>query len=191
MLGAAKSPLTVTQLAPANSLRPVKWLLTPTPATMPITLIDYTSYDEIRAVLGVSDEELEDSTLSLPMYLTTLTLGLGDIDTTLETQYLTLKAATTLTPKEQKLLDVVSVFSAYAVAQHLLTSMPLFAPKRITDGRAETDRVTDPFKDVRLGVNHTYASLKARLSELLEIPVASTRIYFGAVGLAINPVTSL
>lgn len=155
------------------------------------TLTDFTSYDEIRAVLGVSDDELEDSTLSLPMYLTTLTLGLGDIDATLETQYLTLKAAATLTPKEQKLLDVVSVFSAYAVAQHLLTSMPLFAPKRITDGRAETDRVTDPFKDVRLGVNHTHASLKARLSGMLEIPVASTRLYFGAVGLAINPVTNL
>ncbi len=158
---------------------------------MPITLIDYTSYDEIRAVLGVSDEELEDSTLALPMYLTALQLQLGDIAETLEDQYQNLKVETFLTPKEQKLLDVVSVFSAYAVAQHLLTSMPLFAPKRITDGRAETDRVTDPFEGVRQGVNSMYASLRARLAGMLEVPVASTKFYFGAVGLAINPVTNL
>ena len=32
-------------------------------------LTDYTTYDTVRAVLGVAEEELEDATLGLPMYL--------------------------------------------------------------------------------------------------------------------------
>ena len=113
------------------------------------TLTDFASYDEIRAVLGVSDEELEDGTLALPMYLKLLQMEFGDLNADLESKYLDVKALTNPTAKEQKLLDVVSVFSAYAIAFHLLTSMPLFAPKQITDGRASTDRIADPFEGVR------------------------------------------
>lgn len=165
------------------------------PATMPTTLTDFASYDEIRAVLGVSDEELEDGTLALPMYLKLLQMEFSDISGTLESQYLAAKAAPSPSAAEQKLLDVVSVFSAYAISKNLLTSMPLFAPKRITDGRAETDRVTDPFEGVREGVNSYYQMLKLRVSVALEdlgtpVTVAPSRTYFAATGLAINPVTN-
>lgn len=156
-------------------------------------LIDFASYDEIRAVLGVSDDELEDGTLALPMWLTMLRLELGDISEQLEDRYMFTRAQSTPTPQEQKLLDVVSVFSAYAIAKHLLTSLPLFAPKRITDGRAEVDRVADPFESVRQGVNSNYDTLRGRLNLLLEIakPTANIRTYFTAVGLAVNPITNL
>ena len=50
---------------------------------MPIT--DYAAYDEIRAVLGVSDEELEDATLALPMYEKLLNMELLDISEDLPT----------------------------------------------------------------------------------------------------------
>ena len=162
---------------------------------MPV-LTDFASYDEIRAVLGVSDEELEDATLALPMYAKLLQMDFSDTADTLEAQYLAIKAQTTWTPEEQKLLDVVSVFSAYAISKHLLTAMPLFAPKRITDGRAETDRVTDPFEAVRLGVNSMYPILKGRVLAALQAlgtPITATtaRVYFAAVGLATNPVTNV
>ena len=96
---------------------------------MPTALTDFATYDEIRAVLGVSDEELEDGTLALPMYLKLLQLDFGDIAGTLEAQYLAAKASTPPSAAEQKLVDVVSVFSAYASSKHLLTSLPRFAPK--------------------------------------------------------------
>ena len=163
---------------------------------MPTALTDFASYDEIRAVLGVSDEELENGTLALPMYLKLLQMEFGDMEPTLEAQYLAAKGSASPTAEEQKLVDVVSVFSAYAISKNLLTSMPLFAPKRITDGRAETDRVTDPFEGVREGVNSTYSILLARVKAALEalgtpITAATGRVYFSAVGLAINPVTSV
>ena len=163
---------------------------------MPTALTDFASYDEIRAVLGVSDEELEDGTLALPMYLKLLQMEFGDMEPTLEAQYLAAKGSASPTAEEQKLVDVVSVFSAYAISKHLLTSLPLFAPKRITDGRAETDRVTDPFEGVREGVNSTYQSLKARVLIALSnagtpTTAATQRTYFAAAGLAINPVTNV
>ena len=163
---------------------------------MPTALTDFATYDEIRAVLGVSDEELEDGTLALPMYLKLLQLDFGDIAGTLEAQYLAAKASITPSAAEQKLVDVVSVFSAYAISKHLLTSLPLFAPKRITDGRAETDRITDPFEGVREGVNSMYPVLKSRVGAALaalgtSVTVNSARIFFSVAGLAINPVTNV
>jgi hypothetical protein len=163
---------------------------------MPTSLTEFTTYDEIRAVLGVSDDELTDSTLELPLYALALSMELEDIDATLEAQYIAIKAQTDKTPLEQKLLDVVSVFSAYAISKNLLTSMPLFAPKRITDGSAETERVTDPFSGVREGVNSMYAILKNRIKRILgemgtPITPVAFRSYVSAVGLALNPVTNL
>ena len=160
------------------------------------TLTDFASYDEIRAVLGVSDEELEDGTLALPMYLKLLQMEFGDLNADLESKYLDVKALANPTAKEQKLLDVVSVFSAYAIAFHLLTSMPLFAPKQITDGRASTDRIADPFEGVREGVNSTLATLKGRVLAALEaagtsITATTSRTYFSVAGLAVNPITNL
>lgn len=171
-------------------------MLTPKLATMPTALTDFATYDEIRAVLGVSDEELEDSTLALPMYLKILQMEFADMAETLESQYLTIKASPAPTAVEQKFLDVVSVFSAYAISKNLLTSMPLFAPKRITDGRAETDRVTDPFEGVKSGVNSTYLTMRARVLIALgligtPVPAATERTYFSAVGLATNPITNV
>lgn len=163
---------------------------------MPTALTDFATYDEIRAVLGVSDEELEDGTLELPLYLKLLQMEFSDVSGTLESQYQNIKANTTPTAAEQKLLDVVSVFSAYAISKHLLTSMPLFAPKRITDGRADMDRFTDPFEGVRAGVNSTYQMLKTRISAALAevgttTQAVTARTYFAATGLAINPVTNV
>ena len=163
---------------------------------MPTALTDFATYDEIRAVLGVSDEELEDGTLALPMYLKLLQLDFGDIAGTLEAQYLAAKASITSSAAEQKLVDVVSVFSAYAISKHLLTSLPLFAPKRITDGRAETDRITDPFEGVREGVNSMYPVLKSRVGAALaalgtSVTASPARTFFSVAGLAINPVTNV
>ena len=162
---------------------------------MPTALTDFTSYDEVRAVIGVSDEELEDNTLALPLYIIKLQMDLEDLSVDLEALYLAAKTSASPSAVEQKLVDVVSVFSAYAVAQHLLTSLPLFAPQRITDGRAETGRVADPFEGVREGVTSTLQLLKQRISKLLEllgqqVAVTTARVYTRTAGLAVDPITN-
>lgn len=159
-------------------------------------LTDFATYDEIRAVLGVSDEELEDGTLALPMYLKLLQMDFGGLSEELESKYLAAKAEPAPTAQEQRLLDVVSVFSAYAIASHLLTSMTLFAPKQITDGKASTDRVSDPFESVREGVTSMLAVLKLRVLTALNAlgtatNISASRVYFATAGLAVNPITNV
>lgn len=158
------------------------------------TLLDYTSYDEIRAVLGVSDEELEDITLALPIYTQKLGFELEDISPTLESVYETAKSASVPTTAQTKLLNSVQVFSAYAIAKHLLGSASLFAPRRVGDGRAETERVTDPFETLRDDVEAGYMSLKQRVNASLvglgeQVGAATSRVYSAAAGLPVDNVT--
>lgn len=159
------------------------------------TLQNFTSYDEIRSVLGVSEEELDDMTLALPMHLQTLQLELADIDSTLESQFLTSLDKSSRTTAEQKLVDVVQVYSAYAISKTLLTSLPLFAPRALTDGRAQFERVADPFAGVREGVEVMLAKLRNRIVAALadlgtEVATVTVRSYFGTAGLATNPITN-
>jgi len=157
-------------------------------------LLNYTSYDEIRAVLGVSDEELEDVTLALPIYAQKLGFELEDISSTLESVYEAAKTAPVPTTAQTKLLNSVQVFSAYAIAKHLLGSASLFAPRRVGDGRAETERVTDPFETLRDDVEAGYLSLKQRVSSALvglgeQVDAATSRVYSAAAGLPVDNVT--
>ena len=162
-----------------------------------MALTDYTDYDTIRAVLGVSDEELEDTTLALPMYMDMLELGLGDIYNTLPELFESIKANPTPTPQQTKLVKVVQLYSAYFIASELLTSLTLFAPKRIADGRAEMERVVDPFKDVKEGVRTGLLNLRNRIRIILgdlsivPNPVATFGlVYAVGVPLSLDPVTN-
>lgn len=160
-----------------------------------MALLDFCSYEDVRAILGVTDDEIEDATLALPLYLKQLQFALEDIAVGLEPLYLTLNAQPTRTAVESKLVDVLQVFSAYCISKNLLTAIPLFSPKRIQDGRAVIERFPDPFSDLREGVDMAYISLLARLTGLLPgvglLPLGSTvsRTYFSTSLLANDPVT--
>lgn len=164
---------------------------------MATALTSFTSYDEIRAVLGVSDEELENETLGLPLYLRQLQLQLSGISPGLEAAYDTAAAlAGNGTVQQQKLVLVMQVFSAYAIARILLTSLSLFAPKRITDGKAEFERIADPYQDLRGEVNDYYDDLLGQLKDAandLDLPIglATLRSYILTAGLGYNPVTNV
>lgn len=159
-------------------------------------LIDFMSYDEPRAVLGVSEEELEDGTLELPVYSKQLSMDLEDVYTGLVQLYLSKQVLTIRTPEEQKLLDVVSVYAIYATSKTLLTSASLFAPKQVSDGRASTDRIADPFQSVREGVDATLAIMKARVYLTIsalgnQVAATTSRSYFKAAGLSNNTITNV
>jgi hypothetical protein len=157
-----------------------------------------TTTDEVRAVLGVSAEELEDITLDLKVFTDQLELELSDIDSTLPALLDLILATPVLsrTAAQTKVFTIANLFSAYAYGRILLTSLPLFSPKRMTDGRAEFERFADPFEVVRNGVNAGYVSIRARLQAALTLlsgytpPAAITPIFTIAAPLAVDPVTA-
>jgi hypothetical protein len=157
-----------------------------------------TTADEVRAVLGVSDEELEDLTLDLKVFTDQLELELSDIDSTLPALLDSILATPVLsrTAAQTKVFTIANLFSAYAYGRILLTSLPLFSPKKVTDGRAEFERFADPFEAVRNGVNAGYVSIRARLQAALTLlsgytpPAAITPIFTIAAPLAVDPVTA-
>lgn len=113
----------------------------------PIT--DYTTYAEIRSALGVSDEELEDTTLALNMYALALDAALKRIGTALPADYAVIKAKieSARSGAEADVLDAVQLFTVYQIAAEL-TGLPLFSPKQITDGKAGFSRYADsPYKE--------------------------------------------
>jgi hypothetical protein len=160
-----------------------------------------TPHDEIRAVLGVSDDELSDATLNLNMVSDQIELELSDISDTLPTALDAIVATPVLTrtAAQAKLASMAGLFCSYAAAKILLSSLPMFAAKRITDGRAEMERFADPFADIRAGVNSGYTALRLRLQTALAVvdtsftatTVTVTPIFTVASPLAVDPVTGL
>lgn len=160
------------------------------------SILNFTTCDSIRAVLGVAPEELEDATIELPLYVTQLQFEFTDIASGLEAAYTTILGIPLVsrTTQQQLLIDTTQVFSAYATSKILLTSLSTFAPVKILDGRAEVGRVTDPFEGVRSGVNANYDALKKRLANAYQATLGSvatttSRSYFLTSGLATDPVT--
>lgn len=161
---------------------------------MPVST--YTTSNEIRAALGVSTTELPDSTLVLPMYDTVADLAVDEVHSKLEDLFEATVVLPTPTATEQKFIDVVKLYVTYALAKHLLSSLPLFSVQRLTDGKAEFQRQTDIFEDVRDGVDATLAGLRARLEDLMQLvdptvapAPAETAIFTVASTLAVDPVT--
>lgn len=158
-------------------------------------LTNYTTADEIRAALGVSDEELENATIELGDYYRLLLIDLDEIADDLATQYEALTGS--LSAAQARFQRRVQVFATYSVARVLVTSLPLFAPKRVQDGRAEQERIQDPYKDTREGVLAMYGRLRDKLVEAYaelfpeaEVFTPTTISFCSSVGLAVDPVTN-
>jgi len=107
-----------------------------------VAVIDYTTFAEIRAVLGVTTDELSDATLELDLYTYSLDLEIASIDAGLAAEFAAVKAVAPVsrTTAQTTLYAAVKAFTPYAVAVQLASSLPLFAPKSITDGKASISR---------------------------------------------------
>lgn len=147
----------------------------------PIT--DYTTYDDIRAALGVSAKDLKDDTLALAIYSSYLEIDLEDVNPTLPTTYATIQNKTPpLTAEEVRILSTVQFFATYSVAKHLSVSLPIFAPKQIADGKASLQRFDNPYKDMIAGVNQMYDAAKNRVIAALGSATTKTPlVYFSTV----------
>lgn len=164
---------------------------------MPI--LDYTTYSEIRATLGVSATELPDTVLSQEQWALFLNLALSDVHNDLASTYATISAlpSNSRSTSQQRLYELVRLFASYTTANTLLTSLTMFGVERLTDGRAEFQRVADPYSDTREGVVATLETIRKRLVAAYNVlaPGAITEVsavftMTAAIGLAVDPVTN-
>lgn len=115
-----------------------------------MSLTAYCSLEEVRAALGVTDIELSDAVLSLPVYEIGLVRELNKVSASLLAAFSTVSAIpdNVRTPEQDSLHDAVHLFSVYACARQVGFSLGVFAPKEVGDGKATMTRFSsDPYKD--------------------------------------------
>lgn len=169
-----------------------------------MALVDFTTYEDVRAALGVSVDELDDATLALSVYEFALKDELTETGedavtgSDLISDYKTAnaKAPADRSSDETRLIEYTRLFSTYAVARHLSSALPLFSPKEQTDGKASLVRYTqDPYKHTIAEVKALYDRYRTRLIKVFSAfkstsaPAVTLRTYFSTVAATSDPVT--
>lgn len=162
-----------------------------------MAVTDYTTFDDVRAALGVSAEELDDATLSLDLYTHSLALEMSGISAELPAAYATVldKAESARSAVELQFFSAVKAFAPYAVAKQLASSLPLFAPKTITDGKATVTRDSSaPFTLTIESCKDNYDRFRSALEAAYSAYIGKTttavlRPFFGASAPSSDPVT--
>lgn len=161
-------------------------------------LTTFTSFDTIRALLGVTDDELTDEDLSLPIFFVNLRESFADVSPDLLTAYTNLKQTPTasLSAAERRFVEVADVFAAYVVAVQMLDTLPMLAMRSEEDARAKYEKYADPFARVEPSVRASYAVALRRLQQTYNglgaspLPVYSfNRTLTAVAGLSPDPVT--
>lgn len=139
-------------------------------------MLDYTSYEQVRAVLGVSSHELPDETLGLDLYSNLLMVRLMSVVGTIAgttASLLTLvqgiRSKPSPTAEEQMLAALVPPLATYMVAEACLSGLSLFALKSETDGESVQTRFSSEatFREVGGNVRQAINSLLAQVDQLL------------------------
>ena len=159
---------------------------------MPIT--SYTTYDDVRAALGVSDQDLGDSTLGLTLYDDALAMELAAVSPTIETLFASTSAQPSPTDAEKQLLRATRAFATYVVARELVPAMRMFAVQQVTDSKASMSRFNDPLAQLAKDIEKKYQlakdALVAALTGVVGQALPSTpRQYLYVVSPAYDPVT--
>lgn len=159
---------------------------------MPLT--DYTTYEAVRTVSGLSSVELSDAQLAQDIFLTMLQADLGAISVQLDPLYLSLLGPDPLTPEESHFVKAVKVFSPYAVARSAMSSSGMSGLKKIEDGKARAERFSDALSQGQNGVQAQYAKWRQHLVDAFEglgyvATTSATRVWMQGVTPIYNPVT--
>lgn len=160
-------------------------------------LTDYTTYDDIRSTLGVSDDDIEDATLALETWDNHLQFDLEDVSASLPAGYLAVaaKLEESRTAVESKLYRATRLFATLATARALSASLPMFGPKDFSDGKATVSRFADaPYKAVVSKVEKQFEQAKGRLEKAwAEMNATATAVtsrpYMGVSRPSTDPVT--
>lgn len=143
-----------------------------------MTLTSYTTYADIRTILGVKVEELPDSDLALESYLFQLESVLLGVGANLISDYTAASAAVvaaTETTLQKSMYRAVRLYAAASVSLAVAYSLPMRAQKAITDGKAGLSRFTDsPFRDTVQNLITLVDSSKAELQKQYTLYLGST-----------------
>lgn len=158
-------------------------------------LTDYTACQEVRSALGASQKEVSDLVITSKIYLTKLLENLADIDPGLDAVFRTAKDAVAPSDDQSRLVRLVDSYSAYFVALQLVPVMPTLMPKRITDGKAEIERVDNPYAHLEAPLSGTLSYVRSKLVATYNrlggsvTLTAPTRTNVAVAALGIDPVT--
>lgn len=158
-----------------------------------MTLVEFTAYADIRAALGVAVAELKDDTLGLPLYELNLLEDLDDVDVGVIPAFkgVMAKSPASRSEAEERLYRSVRLFATYSVAKHLTSTLPLFSPKEITDGKASTGRYAgDPYKETIKKVEQLYEKWRTRLPDALSKVTSQSVVARGPRTLAVRSTPS-
>lgn len=168
-----------------------------------MALLTYTTYDSIRAVLGVASTELTDVVLGLPVFDLQFQLALEDLDSgngVGTTQYTTIAAIlpASRTKNQQRFFDLVGMYCSYSIAHKLLDNLKMYAPLTIQEGKASVTRMDAADSAVRRGVETGLLTVKSLLKTLLvtlvpsaQVTLSPPRVHAASVTTAIDPVTGV
>lgn len=160
-------------------------------------ITDYTTYEDVRATLGVNDMELEDNTLALEVYSLGLQENLNEISPDLESTYRDIKTSDeeNRSPEETRVYRLTRLYATLSVARLLSPALPMFSPKSLSDGKATMSRFSgEPYEKVLKRIAEQHDLYRGRLEAALEDLTSSitSPIEFTAlrtVGIAYDPVT--
>lgn len=141
-----------------------------------MSLLDFTTYQDIRAALGVNDVELGDDTLGLSLYSNNLTAELDDLSPNLVAKYREALAVPDAdrTDAQRRLIGTTSLFATYTVAKQLSASLSMFAPKTVTDSKAEVSRFADPYRETIKQVKSQWELYRQRTTAALAAATSSS-----------------
>lgn len=166
-------------------------------------LSQYTTPDEVRALLGVSSRELADTVIQLPHWTLAVEQELLDVDGgagAVLTQFDTIYAiaAGSRTAAQTQFFKVLTMYVAYSMGHQLIQRADVFSPQNITDGKAAIQRLADRFDKLRPAIDGGMQRLLARVKDALLalnpsaiVAAATSRIMFASVGLGTDPVTGV
>lgn len=158
--------------------------------------VNLVTTDSVRAVLGVSAQELPDTVLTNPIYATKLREDMYDLHPQMLTDFATIGTLTNVSSDQERFLDLAQAYAAYNVAQQCLTSLPMFSPLTIKDEKAELTRNANFYQQTKDDVGAVLTLMRQRLQKvyvavnpLALAPVAVDRVLVLGVGLGTDPVT--
>jgi hypothetical protein len=152
--------------------------------------------DSVRAVLGVSAQELPDSVLTNSIYSVRLSEDLRDLNSQMVSDFITISALASPTPDQTRFIDLLQTYAAYNVARQCLVSLPMFAPLTIKDEKAELTRNVNSYAQLKTDVGEVLSIMRTRLltaytavNSSALAPTVTDRVFGLAVGLGTDPVT--
>lgn len=161
---------------------------------MTVDVTDFTSYDEVRIIIGLSKDELPDATLALELFANSLEQALDSVTLPtvapgpgpLKTAFLAIPVSGR-TAAQQSLYNMTRLYSAYVCAHTLCVSLPMHTAKIIADGKRSLTRFSPEavFKDTVTAITAKVAELRSSIENINTTEVESL-IYLTAVKPAVD-----